>query len=527
MFVNFRGLRDSFSVAHGGRMWNLLFIVILALGIGIRWYWAEQKEGMHMDEISSFCLADGADGAYVASIYAPEEQSRMMSGLELKKFFFLHGESWSDVQADLCSMHHKMGVNDHTNFYYSILRVFFAGVNTTDVKEIMLRGIALNLIFFIASFFVFWRILKLYYADSQMLIACALTSFAFLPGAVSDALFIRPYELQMLTVFLLAWWLSKVSLAMADGSWHYNLRNFLLTSMFIALELWTGYFMVLFVALLGAFLLLEAWKKGQLKVCFAYAAGAGVTALLICWLCYENFFIGFQGDGRIAEKLLSDGALERVWQSVLAWKSLLLHYTMSKYVLVVLFLAAILGWRHARRIPFIVLPALIYTLIVMLFAPYLCNRYMVAVTPLLLLLIPAVLSWVRRSRIRLALSIIIVSIYGTMSVRECNIEHIYWKTPELQMLNEKSGQIHIVQQQQWELKWFGSYLSDDVVYDIAREVNFETYAAGDIVVYSPRHYEMPTVFPKERFEKCGTYGRYMFYRVKEQPESAIGSFGNN
>gem|GEM_PF-3096852 len=498
-------------------MWNSLFIVILALGIGIRWYWAEQKEGMYLDEVASFSLAESYMGSYPKGLFNEYGPRFQMSGEDLKRICYIHNEHLEDVWHNLCTMHHKLNVHDHTNFYYSFLHAFFLGVNTVDVKYLMLRGIALNLIFFIASFFVFWRILKLYYADFPMLIACALTSFVFLPGTVSDALFIRPYELQMLTVLLLAWWLSRVSLAMADGSWHYNLRNFLLTSMFIALVLWTGYFMVLLVAFLGAFLLLEAWKAGQLKAFFFYAAGAGLSALLICRLCYENYFIGFQGDGRIADKLLSDGAFERVWNSILSWKSMLLHFTMSKYVLIVLLIAVLFGWRQAKRIPFVIVPTFIYTFVVILFAPYLSNRYMVAATPLLLLLIPAVLSWVRRSRIRLALSIIIVSIYGTMSMRECNIEHIYWKTPELQMLNEKSGQIHIVQKKAWELMWFGSYLSDDVVYDIAREVNFETYAAGDIVVYSPRHYEIPTVFPKEQFERCGYYDSYTFYRVKAQP----------
>lgn len=501
------------------RLWNLLFVIILALGIGVRWYWAEQKVGMHMDEVSSFCLADGDDGAYAVSIYAPEEQSRMMSGRELKSYHFLHGESWSDVLEDLCSMRRKMGVHDHTNFYYSILRVFFAGVNTTDVKSVILHGIALNLFFFIASFFVFWRILKLYYADSQVLIACALACFAFLPGAVSDALFIRPYELQMLTVLLLAWWLSKVSLAMADGTWRYNVWNFLLTSMFIALVLWTGYFMVFFVALLGAFLLIEAWKNGHLKVCFIYAAGAGLFALLICRVCYENYFIGFQGDGRIADKLLSDGAMERIWQSVISWKSLLLHYTMSKYVLIALLVAVLFGWRHAKQIPFVILPAFIYTFVILLLAPYLNNRYIVASTPLLLLVIPSVLSWARQLWIRCALSVIVVAIYATMSVHDYNIEHLYRKTPELQMLADKNGQIHIVQQQRWQLKWFVSFLSDDIIYDIAREVNFEKYASGDIVVYSPLRYEIATEFPPEQFELCGSYVYYRFYRVKAQPSS--------
>ena len=112
---------------------------------------------------------------------------------------------------------------------------------------------------------------------------------------------------------------------------------------------------------------------------------------------------------------------------------------------------------------------------------------------------------------------IIVSFYATMSMRECNIEHLYRKSAVLELLDGRSGRIHIVQQQYLILKWLLSFMSDDVVYDIAREVNLETYASGDIVVYSPRHYEIPTVFPQEQFERCGYYDSYSFYRVKEQP----------
>ena len=154
MFVNFSRLRDSFSVAHSGRMWNLLFIVILALGIGIRWYWAEQKEGMNLDEVASFSLAESDDGAYAQPLYSPGEKSRVMTGRDLKSYYFIHDASWTGMLDDLRTMHGRMRVHDHTNFYYSILRVFFVGTDTTDVKSIMTRGIVLNLLFFAASFFV-------------------------------------------------------------------------------------------------------------------------------------------------------------------------------------------------------------------------------------------------------------------------------------------------------------------------------------------------------------------------------------
>ena len=508
-------------------MWNLLFIVILALGIGIRWYWAEQKEGMHQDEVASFSLAESDDGAYAQPLYSPGERSRVMTGRDLKSYYFIHDASLTGVLDDLRTMHGRMYVHDHTNFYYSILRVFFVGTDTTDVKSIMTRGIVLNLLFFAASFFVLYRLLSLYYAARPLLILVAMACFALMSGAVSDALFIRPYELQMLTVLLLAWWLSNVSLSIDAGTWRWSLRNFVVTALALFGVLWTGYFMVFLVVIFGFFVLLKLWRVGQLKAGIGYFSAAALAAIGLCRIAYSGYFIGFQGDGRIADKLLSDGAIDRMWNSILSWKSLLLHYTMSEYVLVLLVIAAALGWRRAERLPFVVFPAFVFTLVVMLLAPYFSNRYIVAVTPLLLLSIPAVLSWVRQFWIRHVLAVIVVAIYVSMSVQECNIEYLYRKPDELQLLADKTGQIRIVQRQIWQLRSLIPFLSDDNVYEIAQNVDFQSYAPGDIVVFSPRFFEEPSVFGSEQFEPCGIYAYYTFYRVKEQPESAIGSFGNN
>ena len=50
--------------------WRTIAVMaILVSSLAIRFYWATQKEGMHIDEVASFSIAE-CDGAY----YSPDVQ---------------------------------------------------------------------------------------------------------------------------------------------------------------------------------------------------------------------------------------------------------------------------------------------------------------------------------------------------------------------------------------------------------------------------------------------------------------------
>lgn len=121
--------------------------------------------------------------------------------LEIKKTLF---ESKSDIKSiisDLTYLHNKTIDIQHPNLYYSILRVWTAGMDYSDSNAIKWRGCSLNLIFFTFSFFFMFKLLNLIKPDKKF-VAMGLF-FAFVTtGTISNTLLIRPYP--MMETFLIA-----------------------------------------------------------------------------------------------------------------------------------------------------------------------------------------------------------------------------------------------------------------------------------------------------------------------------------
>ena len=232
--------------------YKFYLILIFSFGIVLRLYWAEHKEGMHMDEVATFSVSE-CDGAYYSpDVYVPQEF--VATGKEIKKFYFIHDTRIKGTLHDLRYMWHNVYDYNHTNFYYSLIRVFFTGSNTTDVKVINKRGILLNLILFTLSFIVLLHLLLLYYRENKDVILFTLFCYSAMSGSISDALFIRPYELQTLFVLSLAYWLSLVKIRMETGKWKYGWHEFLITIVLLTSTLLTGYFMTIFVLIYGTFI---------------------------------------------------------------------------------------------------------------------------------------------------------------------------------------------------------------------------------------------------------------------------------
>lgn len=454
-----------------------LFIFIIVIGLIVRMYWANQKEGMHIDEVASFSIAE-CDGAYYSPDVKIDDKMRA-TGMELRSLYFIHDPRVKGVLHDLRYMWHNVYDYNHTNFYYSILRVFFAGPVTTDIKTIQMRGIILNMLLYVLSFIVFFKLLLLYYKDDILAIFTTLFCFSLMVGGISDTLFIRPYSLQMLMVLLLAYWITKMVNSMVLGVWKYNVKVFLITSVLLAGVLLTGYFMVILVAVFGLFLYWWIYKYNYFKGGWAFYACSLLFALAICWMCYQSYFLGFDGDQRITNKVSGSGSIMRLLDSILTWALLVMHNTL--YIPVLLLLAVIAIKYRGYKIPYIFYPAFVYTFVVMLLAPYKTNRYMVAASPLLLLVIPAAVSSVRNTGWKRIAASLIVVVYMVMPMFESNIDNLYKKTPVLSLLQDKSGQVHVIHDVRWKIGVLLPSMADDVVYDISDVMVPENIKSGDVV----------------------------------------------
>lgn len=83
-----------------------LFIFIIAIGLIVRMYWANQKEGMHVDEVASFSIAE-CDGAYYSPDVKIDDKMRA-TGMELRSLYFIHDPRVKGVLHDLRYMWHNV-----------------------------------------------------------------------------------------------------------------------------------------------------------------------------------------------------------------------------------------------------------------------------------------------------------------------------------------------------------------------------------------------------------------------------------
>ncbi|MCI6860925.1 MAG: hypothetical protein MR860_02880, partial [Prevotella sp.] len=90
--------------------YKFYLILIFSFGIVLRLYWAEHKEGMHMDEVATFSVSECDGALYSPDVYVPQEF--VATGKEIKKFYFIHDTRIKGTLHDLRYMWHN--VYDYT-----------------------------------------------------------------------------------------------------------------------------------------------------------------------------------------------------------------------------------------------------------------------------------------------------------------------------------------------------------------------------------------------------------------------------
>ena len=166
----------------------IILIAVYALALGIRVYWLSQKEGLHVDEGLTVALACYND-FIVTSNY---EYGKKYTGKELKEASLVSSSSLKDALNDVRSLWKDNRDPPHTNLYYSFLRLSMVGIKTGDVAPIILRGGILNLLFFTVSFIFFFLLMRLLFAENELLQYAAVFCAFLSTEAISNTLFIRP-----------------------------------------------------------------------------------------------------------------------------------------------------------------------------------------------------------------------------------------------------------------------------------------------------------------------------------------------
>jgi hypothetical protein len=421
----------------------IILVAVYALALGVRVYWLSQKEGLHVDEGLSVAYACYND-FIVSSNY---EYGKKYTGKEVKEASLVSSASLKDALADVRSLWKDNRDAPHTNLYYSLLRLSLAGIKTGEVAPIVLRGGILNLLLFTVSFIFFFLLMRLLFAENELL-QYAATVCAFLStAAISNTLFLRPYQIQE-TLFIIFCYYFAVSLGWKKYIIHEKklfigvIKPLLIMSLITGLTLLSGYYAIIFIGLLGLYAIcLQCKNKTFSSIPFYFAVlGLGILAALILYPKYISGFFSYRGKEII--KTLSNNTMGNIKISVITAGSFLQKHFFSYPVIIicVLCLAFIVFFlvRGQNRSGlamtaiqktawYIFAASLVYLFVALTLAPYKVLRYVMPVFSFFVIL-PAMLIdciWARSKKIAFAAMLLLCGCFMFNAMRENNIEHIY------------------------------------------------------------------------------------------------------
>jgi len=414
-----------------------ILLAVFAVVFGIRIFWFTQKNGFHVDEGMTIAIANYKD--YI--VQKNYDYDREYTGREIKEISFTGNDSFIDMLTDIKSLWKDNRDSPHTNLYYSLLRISLTGIKSADIKPIIFRGAVLNLILFTVSFIFFFMLVRKLFPDSVLFQYTALLCAFLSTAAISNTMFLRPYQIQETMFIMLCYFFIK-TIDLENNLLNKN-KNFincqiLIFALITGITLLTGYYAVIFIGLLGLYaVVIKCAEKRYLNLLFYFSVL--VLGIIITNILYPKYFDGFSSyRGTETIRTVSANFFENLKNSAAAAFTLLKDNFFSFRVTALCLLC--IGYlvfykqkpviqKHALLI-FII--AVLYFIITLIIAPYKVLRYGMPVFPFFVLL-PLIImnSMNNKSGKMAAVAAVLLCLYSLHGALNKNkIENLFIEKPD-------------------------------------------------------------------------------------------------
>jgi len=413
------------------RKWTLLVLFILyVFTLGIRIYWFSQKNTFHLDETASVQRACGNTWTY--------ENNRGYTGKEAKEVGML---CRNNMFEDIYHLWQDNNDSSHTNLYYSLFRLSLGGIKSVDIQQIIFRGGALNILLFTVSFIFFFLLMRLLFPGSPLL-QLAATACAFLStAAISNTLFLRPYQIQETSFIVLCYYFFKTfdftKHIIHDGKLYINFRLLILLAFVTAFSMLTGYFAVVFVGLLGLYALYDKNKsKKSVEILFYMAVMC--LAVVFSQTLYLKYLYGyFSIRATDAGHLLTDHLFSQritlgyIKFTLLNFRVLVMDHFFTYPILILCALCVLLLILYRKQrvtIPkyslYIFVASMIYAFIILFLAPWKALRYIMPIFPFFILFPSTLIYFLGKQKISAILMLLFLVFFSLGAFSKDRIEHI-------------------------------------------------------------------------------------------------------
>ena len=175
----------------------------------------------------------------------------------------------------------------HSNFYYSLFRLWFTGVKTSNLNYIYWRGCLLNVVFFAISFF-FMALLIRRFTDHWSLLSLGLLIAFINPASLSLTVFMRPYELQQTFVIILTYFVTCCIQAKQAGETIETKKTLAVGSVTLALTMLAAYINLILIGFYGLFIIIYCIRKKDYRL-LGFFIMMFIAALIVAKLLYFDF----------------------------------------------------------------------------------------------------------------------------------------------------------------------------------------------------------------------------------------------
>ncbi len=352
------------------------YLASFILLVFLREHWLFTRAGLHIDESQSFILAEYNSKNILSSFL-------QITGDQFRNRMWFNDPTFVGMIDDVVRLWHYNRDTPHSNLYYTLLRVWFTGVNNSDFHNTLRWAIQLNILLFSASFVLISMMIYRLFRSHIVTITGGFIAFIG-ASTISNTIFARPYQLQE-TMFIAFLYMTLLFVMSQKRSVLFMVFYGVIT----AFTLLTGYFAIPFVLMILFFALLFSFINKEVKPLeIAYKCSVfSVIALGLGYLIYPKymFVVGYRQSEALSK---TSDFIANAMQALRVNEFLNLNYFFPIIVSMLTLIIAVNEMRKGINVKenyffsIVIIVSIIWSAAIIYFAPYKTVRYMYPVIPL-------------------------------------------------------------------------------------------------------------------------------------------------
>lgn len=266
--------------------------MVLVFAVCTRLYWSLFGGNIIGDEPFSYSVSTPSNLNDSGEIFKKKwnyfrlQANKPYKGRYLKEIFFKPFPGM--LGKDLAMMHKSVKDDGHSNFYYSLFRIYNSGLDEFNPTLMKVLGVMFNIFLSLFAYLVMFKLLRFILKEDKHIPIAMLIAFLN-AGAISCTMFVREFQLQSIFFILTTYIFAKIYYAIENEEKLYNGWNLFLCTLGLTLFVLSAYYSEVYIAILGGFLLYKSWKAKRTDWIIALVS-VFIGHLIFAKLLYWGFF---------------------------------------------------------------------------------------------------------------------------------------------------------------------------------------------------------------------------------------------